>query len=440
MEGMNQMLSSTERQPNINDKGFDDEDDSIEGTSGFISCTINLLKAVIGAGILAIPSAIGAMGWVPGCLVLTLAAMLSSLGLFLLTIVGHWHGRKSTFGLVAEKTFPSAALIFDLTVVLKCFGVATAYLGNICALIPVIIQGMMIYQGKLSKEDSPPAWLTDYHVAWVAVSLIILAPMASLRKIDSLKYSSFLGMFAIFYLVALSAYTFGNAFVKGQLEPVRPVVSLNSKSISSFSIFVFAFNCHQNVFPIQNEALHNTPQWMTRVVLTVMILTLSIYVSFGMFSYSTYANIADNILLTWPFGEPLFIVARVLFVLLFVCSYPLQTFPCRAALERVISKYSQSKHSNVVHWGTTAGIVLCSGAIAALDLGFGIALKLIGSTAGPVICFFFPALLYIKETSKSKKGKPWIRIAAWSLLAFAVPSTLMSLFLTIKEIYEKYKK
>jgi amino acid permease len=94
-----------------------------------------------------------------------------------------------------------------------------------------------------------------------------------------------------------------------------------------------------------------------------------------------------------------------------------------------------------VYWGCTAAIVLITSAIAALNVGFGVVLKVIGSTAGPVICFFFPACLYLKETSTGlRKGKPWIRDAAKALLVLSFITTAMSLVLVIMEIVSRHSK
>lgn len=417
------------------------EEQEIDGGAGFISCSVNLLKACIGAGILAIPYAIGTLGWAAGILVLTFACGLSTLGLFLLTIVGYWHGRKSTFGSAAEKTFPKAAVLFDLTVVIKCLGVATAYLGNICKQIPSIYRDIMVHRGSMSDTDELPSWMTNNKVIWVAISLACLTPIVSFRKIDSLKYTSFFGLFSIFYLLVLSIYTFITTAVEGNLQPMQAFAPLSAKALASFPIFVFAFNCHQNVFPVQNEATKNTPLWMSRVILTVMISTLMIYVSFGVFSYGSFPNLQDDILASFKPVKVQYIIAKILFVVLLACSYPLQSFPCRAAMERIVSslapKFAET-FPKTVYVGNTAVIILFTGFIASLNLGFGIVLKIIGSTAGPIICFFFPAFLYLKGESaaikEGKKVKLWVRNAARALLVISFITTPLSLGLVIYEI------
>ena len=427
-----------EETPVLIAKNDQDLSESGEYSAGFVSCTVNLLKAVIGAGILAIPHSVSKLGYVPGTLVLLFATGLASFGLYLLSIIGHHHGRRSTFGSVAEKTVPASAVLFDVTVAVKCFGVATAYLSNIASQIPMIWKDFMIRRGRLAVDDSVPEWMVRWKVIWVAAALVFLSPISALPKVDSLKYTSILGMFSVLYLLVLSIVHFILTAGRGELQPIKAFVPFDLKSLTAFSVFVFAFNCHQNIFVVQNEAKRNTPAWMMRVIGMVMGTTLAVYLMFGLFSYASFTDIKDDILLTFPPGEIEFIVAKCLFVVLLACSYPLQTFPCRAALERVtIAVFPALAKSNpkIVYWGNTAFILLSSGFISSLNVKFGTVLKIIGSTAGPLICFFFPAFLFLKDGEVKKRNVDVI--LAKGLLVFSFISIPLSLGLVVYEIIVK---
>jgi amino acid permease len=420
-----------------------------EGSAGFFSCSINLLKSVIGAGILTIPFALSQLGWVPGLLTLLLAAVLSTFGLYLLSILGHSHGRKSTFGAVAEKIFPKMAVWFDVAVMVKCLGVASAYLAEIVSIIPDVVKGFMI-RSAMSKDSALtieeaiktvqlPYWVTLRPVG-VAMALVVLAPIASMRKMDSLKYTSFFGMFAMAYLLVLCIYEYISLATKGAAFPIKPFVPLSLTAFRAFSIFVFAFNCHQNIFPIQNEARNNTPKWMSFVISTVMSISLGIYIAFGLFSYGSYEKLDGSILKSYPLEKIPYIIGRFLFMFLLACSYPLQSFPCRMSIERIVKVISPKMAESrplIIYWASTAFIILVTAAVATPKVGLDIILAIIGATAGPAICYIFPAILYLKQTQK--QGPTKLRWAAKGLLAVSIPSTILSIVAVILKIVDMFK-
>src|SRR5438105_1959640 len=76
-----------------------------EGTASFASTSLNLLKSIIGAGILGIPLALKRLGYVPGLFTMFLAAVLSGFGLYLLSVIIEKSERNSTFSSAAKKFY-----------------------------------------------------------------------------------------------------------------------------------------------------------------------------------------------------------------------------------------------------------------------------------------------------------------------------------------------
>ena len=77
---------------------------------------------------------------------------------------------------------------------------------------------------------------------------IIIIPISYLRRLDSLKYTSFVALVSIAYLVILVLAH----FIKGDTERSGGDLRLIQwagavPALSSFPVIVFAFTCHQNV-------------------------------------------------------------------------------------------------------------------------------------------------------------------------------------------------
>ena len=118
-----------------------------------------------------------------------------------------------------------------------------------------------------------------------------------------------------------------------------PHVSLNLTPITFkvFTIFIFSYTCHQNIFPIVNE-LENPSQYrFDSIILSVVGSALSLYLVIGMCGYATYGDkVRSDIIVNYP-SNGLVSAVRV-FISFVVCfSYPLQINPGRRCVLTLIN-------------------------------------------------------------------------------------------------------
>lgn len=195
--------------------------------------------------------------------------------------------------------------------------------------------------------------------------------------------------------------------------------------------------------------MDNSPKFMNRVIAFSLILSGITYMAFSMAAYASIGRYVgsdffkirqdDDPLMapssciiatrmtcrySWCGGvDPQGLevtIARILFVLLAVFSYPLQTLPCRNSLENILplSKSAKASYSRAIHFGITSFILLCTFAITSQSKDIKVALQIVGTYAGLPICYILPFLLYYKLTEDH--GWTWKRIGAALLAAFGV--------------------
>lgn len=129
------------------------------GTASFASSVINLVNTIVGAGVLAMPSALSNMGVLLGCLVIVWSGLTAGFGLYLQTRCAKYLDRGSaSFFALSQITYPNAAVIFDSAIAIKCFGVGISYLIIIGDLMPGVVRGF--------TDEPPAAYLLDRHF-WV---------------------------------------------------------------------------------------------------------------------------------------------------------------------------------------------------------------------------------------------------------------------------------
>lgn len=96
-------------------------------------------------------------------------------------------------------------------------------------------------------------------------------PLCFLRRLDSLRHTSYLSLLAVLFLVLTVIYysLFPSArkelpkHSKGSIEFIR----IDYHLIAIFPVFVFAYTCAQNVFPVYNELKDNSEKEVNKVIL-----------------------------------------------------------------------------------------------------------------------------------------------------------------------------
>ena len=131
-----------------------------------------------------------------------------------------------------------------------------------------------------SNDDDPQRtnWLVAIVLSrqfWVVGAVLAVLPVAFYRTLDELKKASALALVFVFFLVfGIVAYANGLADpclgVDGyDIQDCRgEVVAFTDAptTAAKLPIFVFAFTCHQNIFPVVNELQRRTQERLNRVI------------------------------------------------------------------------------------------------------------------------------------------------------------------------------
>lgn len=264
---------------------------TVEQGASTVSSSISLVKTIIGAGLLSMPLAFSTDGIVFGVFIIAVAALTSGYGLFLQAYVSKYvPAGHATFFSICSVTYPALSVVFDIAIAVQCFGCALSYLVLIGDIMPTIVT-------KLPYVD-----VESHRTFWILASTVICVPLSFLKNLDSLKYTSILGLVAILYmaLLVIGHFLVGDipADEKGDLTLFPPTAS---GVFSTFSIIVFAFTGHQNMFSIVNEAQDKSLTSLTRLVNSAVLLAASFFIVVGLAGYLTFGNtVTGNIILLYP--------------------------------------------------------------------------------------------------------------------------------------------
>jgi len=401
--------------------------------------------------------AMASAGIIPGMVTCLFSGSVAVFGLYLLTLCATYTPhRRSSFFAVAKLTFPRAAVFFDAAIAIKCFGVSISYLIIIKSLMPNVV--LSLYHDLTSPDTNPPDWATSGRV-WISLFMAILIPLCFLRKLDSLRHTSYIALFSVAYLLLIVIVCYFNP-PKGSTEPGDVSwVHFTPNFVSTFPVQVFAFTCSQNLFPIFNELADNSQRRMNIVVGSAIGSATLTYEIIAVFGYLTFGSkVGANIIAMYPSTSLFIAVGQFAIVVLVLFSYPLQVHPCRNCLDKVfhdgellvakqpgeiVDDEEEEVDDEFVHEMTpfkhallTAGIIGCGFTIAYFVDDLQLVLSFVGSTGSTTISFILPGLFYWQLTRYDGNGKILNR-AALALAAYGCCIFVFCLSFNIFQVIQK---
>ena len=341
---------------------LDDDGNPQQKKASIVSCVINLLNTVAGAGMLGLPGAYAGSGFFLGTILLFVAAFFSAMGLHLLSVSAATaqsrmgNGKPASFYTVAVTAMPQFAIAIDAAVALKCFGVATGYFVTVGDCMVDSFHYVFRNFSSLTEttaEEIEEMVFTNRQF-WIVCALLCVLPISFFKTLSALKFTSTLSLILIYTLavgVVLYAQGVFDACETNDTYYYPPkeddqgdqvcqgdtdLVTDFDDTIKNLAIFVFSFTCHQNVFTITNELKRPTQQRVNRVIIISISSALILYMIVAIEGYRTYGSeVKGDILLNYP-QTGLVTMMRIGIAIMVILSYPLQLDPSRRCLTSLV--------------------------------------------------------------------------------------------------------
>eukprot|EP01064_Diplonema_japonicum_P019053 TRINITY_DN2775_c1_g1_i1.p1 TRINITY_DN2775_c1_g1~~TRINITY_DN2775_c1_g1_i1.p1 ORF type:complete len:515 (+),score=65.02 TRINITY_DN2775_c1_g1_i1:72-1616(+) len=416
----------------------------------------NIASATLGAGALTLPYAFKKSGlgmgitWLAAGMLATVFSI--KLLIQVLEVVRHspaWKGPRNldsyedlTLHLFGRKT----EYFVEAQIIVFCYGTAIAY---------VVAVGDIL--DPVRKLDMMPSFLS-YKYGRQLVMIIfwtfLMLPLSFLKSVNSLRFSSMLGVVSILILVAASIYHCStNRFEdwsecgsdSGSCDTDISWVEFDIGMVLTVPLIMLAYTCQVNVFSIYNELKDPSPAKMMKISwLGMGGLCFVVYGLMGTFGYldflgDTKGNVLKNL---DPSTNAFIAIAFVAIALTVVVAFPLVVFPCRDSIFNILmahksvnerqelledaqthlDKYevasTSSSHvympgpgaaggaprvylkpSDKMHFGISFSISFSALVFALLIPEIQVVFSFLGGVCSSYLCFFLPAA-FIKKLKK----------------------------------------
>jgi len=405
------------------------------GSSTMPKSIFNLVKSIVGAGVLSLPSGIAAFSNNPSALIpatalIGIIGILSGYGFSLIGRVCHYTDSKS-YREAWEKTIdkdtsiiPAAACTFKTTAAILAYSMILA--DTFKALLSTV--GMDVSRS----------------ITLLSVTTLILFPLCLLKNLSSLAPFSLLGVAGMGYTtVAMSVRYFGKAysltapttaFLADLTPALRPSFGdIGAQGVFSPSAFILicmlstAYMAHFNSPRFLNELQDNTLPRFNTVVSASFGISIALFAAIASLGFLTFGSGSSGLILNnYSNKDILMSLSRVAVAVSLVFSYPLAFNGCRDGVMDLLRIPPSKRTEPGLFLRTTVGIlaVVTWAALTFKDVSFVLAFG--GATLGNALIYVFPALMFrgaVNKMSDDSPNKKQLKREVW----FALSSGLLGL-------------
>ncbi|XP_036049458.1 sodium-coupled neutral amino acid transporter 3 [Onychomys torridus] len=447
-EGKGFLQKSSSKEPHFTD---------FEGKTSFGMSVFNLSNAIMGSGILGLAYAMANTGIILFLFLLTAVALLSSYSIHLLLKSSGIVGIRAYEQLGYRAFGTPGKLAAALAITLQNIGAMSSYLYIIKSELPLVIQTF------LNLEKPTPVWYMDGNYLVILVSVTIILPLALMRQLGYLGYSSGFSLSCmVFFLIAViykkfqvpcplhnlvnATSNFSHTVVleeKTQLQDEPEAAdfctpsyfTLNSQTAYTIPIMAFAFVCHPEVLPIYTELKDPSKKKMQHISNLSIAVMYVMYFLAALFGYLTfYDGVESELLHTYnkvDAFDVLILCVRVAVLIAVTLTVPIVLFPVRRAIQQML--FQNQEFSWLRHVLIATGLLTCINLLVIFAPNILGIFGIIGATSAPCLIFIFPAIFYFRIMPNEKepaRSTPKILALCFAVVGFLLMTMSLSFIIT----------
>ncbi|CAB9517552.1 Putative sodium-coupled neutral amino acid transporter 11 [Seminavis robusta] len=379
--------------------------------SGYGGAISNLINSIVGAGIIGIPYAFREAGLIVGLFLLVLVSYLTDKSLRIIIEAARYHPKLKMVGVKTYEDLMQipygyyGSLFVQVNMFILAYGAMVAYMLIIKDTVPTMF----------GIENSGGKAVAERELVMVITSLLIMLPLALLRDMASLSFTSFLSVTAdVILVIFIALYSpIGTSVSEaGGFWEVLGSNTINSRLFIGLGVISTAMACQHSAFIVSGSMQEKTSTaWsvVTKYSLLIALVLCSLLGTMGFLGFldETQGNILNNF-------DPDTVAAngaRGLLAITMFFTYPMESFVARHVVAKIFFNGDSEgdivdEHGNTIpagKWlfciGRRELIVIFLYILALIPALFvddlGPVLSITGSLGGSCVAYIGPGLVYL---------------------------------------------
>ncbi|XP_060788026.1 sodium-coupled neutral amino acid transporter 5 [Neoarius graeffei] len=430
---LNNIAECEELQPKTNEKTETKFTDFV-GKTSFGMSIFNLSNAIMGSGILGLAYAMSNTGIILFLILIILIAILSAYSIHLLLKSAEVVGIRA-YEQLGYRAFGSAGKILAACIItVHNVGAMSSYLFIVKKELPAVIQGLLGTQTDVE-------WYLSGNYLIIIVSICIIFPLALMRHLGYLGYTSGFSLTCMFFFLIAVIYkkivmscslehssvstntsiallTTDESTHNGTCE--AKLITLTPHAAYTIPILAFAFVCHPEVLPIYTELKNPSKKRMQNVANISILAMFIMYLLTAIFGYLTfYGNVKDELLESYSTSDRLILCVRLAVLIAVTLTVPVVLFPIRRAVQQLL--FPNKPFHWVRHIAIAVILLFFVNVLVIFVPNIRDIFGVIGATSAPSLIFILPGIFYIRivpEEQEPLKSRSKIQAAMFATLGF----------------------
>eukprot|EP01032_Pedospumella_encystans_P011482 gene11482-13348_t len=319
-----------ERRTDVQGECTIDRYDGEPGESSVFGASFNFINSIVGAGIIAIPSAVQQCGLILGVLLLILVAYLVKCSVLMLIDCGLQAGKYDLEEL-AEHLLGRRGYYFTLVFMfLFGYGAQIAYLVVLGDTIP-----------RAAQLLTPGNFFCSRFNTLLLLGTLFVLPLSSVRKLSTLAWASMIsvaGVVVVILIVLIACATLSSNHQDQHFE-TSDIDVVNDSLFAGVGTMAFAFVCQHNSFMVFRSLAQPTAKEWRKVADLSLGFAWFVCTAFGLIGFFTFFPFVQGDLLNnFPVNSVAIACARLFLAFTMILTYPMECYVTRHCVLSIITK------------------------------------------------------------------------------------------------------
>lgn len=377
------------------------------GTATIPNEVFNLIKSIVGAGVLSLPAGVVAFGNAPSAMIpaVILIAVMGVISAYTFALIGRVSKSTNTMS-YADAWDVSVGKSTSWIIAFSCF--IDCWFGNLSysMILADTIKNLLASIGIAATRTQSLMGVTGF----------VLLPLCLMKNLSSLAPFSLVGIIGMLYTTLAmgiryfsGAYAPGGQFIATALTaPVfgnaGAAAAMSAKTLILTSMLSNAYIAHFNAPKYLAELKDNTMGRFTQVIAWSFGTSVALYSIITALGFLTFGAASNGLILNnYSTKDLLMSFSRVAVGLSVTGSYPLLFDGARDGFLDLF-KVPKEQRTNALFNKVTIGILAVTTLVAAKLTDLGLVASVGGATFGTALVFIYPTIMFLK-TQKGKKTK-----------------------------------
>ena len=396
------------------------------GTATIPNEVFNLVKSIVGAGVLSLPWGVAVYGNAPSAifpavLCITVMGICSA---YTFGLIGRICQRTQTTS-YSDAWNVAVGKKYSALIAFSCF--IDCFAGN--------LSYSMILADTIKNLCASCGYAITRTNALLSVTSLVLVPLCLLKNLNSLAPFSLVGIIGMLYTTFAmglryftKAYAVGGAYYATQLTPpvfgtAGAAAALSPSALILACMLSNAYIAHFNAPKFLNELKNNTMSRFHQVIAWSFGTAITLYGLITAFGYLTFGGASNGLILNnYSNKDIIASLSRIAVAISITFSYPLIFVGCR---DGILDLFNIKERSNALLNQVTLSVLGIITIMASQLTDLGLVASIGGATFGTALVFVYPIIMFLKlQTKRTKETIPAAAIGILGVLMGIVGTVL----------------